>query len=171
MAVPLDAGLRIDALADHADLVRQIAAWHWNEWGHGDPRGSLSSWTAGLAGRLGRDTVPATYIALHDHAPVGSVSLVDQDMATHPDLGPWLAGLYVEPAWRGRGIAGRLIARAVERAEAMGLPCLYLYTTTAVGLYRRFGWEAAFEERYGDELVTVMRRPVRAHRFGGAANR
>jgi GNAT superfamily N-acetyltransferase len=152
--------VRVEPLADHAELVPVIAAWHWHEWGHGDPAGSLATWTAGLAERLGRETVPATYVALDDHGPRGSVSLVEQDMATHPDLGPWLAGVYVEPASRGRGVAGRLIVHAVERAEAMGLPCLYLYTTTAVGLYRRFGWTPTFAERYGGELVTVMCRPV-----------
>jgi GNAT superfamily N-acetyltransferase len=151
--------LRIEPLADHTHLVPRIAAWHWEEWGHGDPAGSLASWTSGLGERLGRDSLPATYVALQADAPVGSVSLVEQDMATHPELAPWLAGLYVEPRWRGRGVGGRLVRHAIERADAIGLPCLYLYTTTAAGLYRRFGWELAFDEHYGGEVVTVMHRP------------
>lgn len=43
--------MRIENVADHPAFVELIARWHWDEWGHADPGGSLQSWTAGLARR------------------------------------------------------------------------------------------------------------------------
>jgi hypothetical protein len=48
------------------------AQWHWSEWGHTDPGGSLESWTAGLAAQAGADQIPGTLLALADGAPVGA---------------------------------------------------------------------------------------------------
>jgi hypothetical protein len=55
------------------------AEWHWGEWGHTDPGGSLEAWTAGMARQAGADEVPGTLITLVDRVPVGLVCLVGQD--------------------------------------------------------------------------------------------
>jgi hypothetical protein len=99
---------QFESLADHLDLVATIAQWHWDEWGHADPTGSLEAWTTGLATRTLRDTIPTSYVALVEHMPVGSVTLVDHDMTTHQELSPWLAGLYILPAYRHQGIGSAL---------------------------------------------------------------
>ena len=73
--------LRIESIADHLDLVEVIAQWHWDEWGHADPGGSLATWTEGLRQRTNRGTIPTTYVALAGDEPIGSVTLVEHDMA------------------------------------------------------------------------------------------
>ena len=70
----------VEALGDHPELVPVVAGWHWREWGHTDPAGSLESWTAGLAGQAAADQVPGTLIALADGSPAGEPCLVARDM-------------------------------------------------------------------------------------------
>gem|GEM_PF-5501593 len=33
--------VRVESIAYHLELVDTIAMWHWAEWGHSDPSGSL----------------------------------------------------------------------------------------------------------------------------------
>ena len=136
-----------------------IAAWHWNEWGHADPSGSLESWTEGLAGRTHRDRIPATYVAVAEGEPVGSVVLVEHDMPDREDLAdltPWLAGLFALPVYRGRGIGSALARHAQLEAHRFGFSCLYLYTSTARGLYERLGWKPVAETGYEGEPVSIL---------------
>ena len=133
---------RIAPIWRHEELIPVIAKWHWDEWGHADPTGSLESWTSGLQGRTAVDAIPTTYVALSDRGePIGSVVLVEQDMDTHPELSPWLAGLYVLPAYRGRGLGTALARHATDRCIAMGFEKLYLYTSRARSLYGRLAGE------------------------------
>jgi len=148
--------LKIESIADHLDLVEVIAAWHWNEWGHCDPSGSLESWTEGLRRRTLRDRIPTTYVAFEGDRLVGSVTLVDNDMATRPDLCPWLAGLYVIPEARVRGVGSALVRHAVAKVAEMGIPRLYLYTSITRRFYEKLGWQPIAEDFYEGEHVTIM---------------
>lgn len=46
----------------------------------------------------------------------------------------------VDPAWRSRGIGGRLTTGLLAMAQARGLRALYLLTTTAERYFPRFGF-------------------------------
>ncbi len=133
-----------------------IAQWHWGEWGHLDPSGSLESWTAGLELRTNRDSVPTTLVALTADTLAGSVTLVEHDMDTRRDLSPWLAGLFVHPDYRRQGVGSALTIAATEKAGSLGIPMLYLYTRSAPRLYKRLGWTAATTEHYEGRDVTIM---------------
>lgn len=147
----------IESIADHLDLVETVGRWHWQEWGHADPDGSAESWVAGIARRVERDAIPTTYVALSDErALLGSVSLVDCDMDTRAHLWPWLAGLYVRPDARGRGVGSALVQHAMQKVGNMGIDTLYLYTSTAESLYRRLGWRVIDRDQYEGDDVAVM---------------
>ena len=148
--------VQIDNLADHPELVETVARWLWDEWGHVDPTGLLSSWTAGLRWRANRDTLPMTYVALEDGTPVGTVRLIENDMPSRRDLSPWLASLYVVPTARGRGVGAALVQFAVRQAAAMGTKRLYLQTSTARGLYERLGWQVMADAQFADYSVAIM---------------
>ena len=68
-------------------------------------------------------------------------------METHPELSPWVGGVYVIPAARGRGVASALIGHVMSRAEEFGIRDLYLYTNGAEGLYLKLGWRVLSERR------------------------
>lgn len=151
--------IRVESIADHLELVPTIARWHWDEWGHADPDGSLTAWTAGLQRRTRRNQVPTTFVAFEEGAPVGSVTLVENDMpdcADFAELTPWVAGTYVVDSARGRGVGSALMRHAVERACRMDLERLYLYTSTAEVFYAKLGWTTIARARYEGEDVAVM---------------
>lgn len=149
---------RIAPIWRHEEMIPVIAKWHWDEWGHVDEIGSLESWTEGLQRRTAINTIPTTYVALSEQdEPIGSVVLVEHDMNTHPELSPWLAGLYVLPSCRGRGLGATLTQHAMDRCMEMGFERLYLHTSTAMPLYQRLGWKLIFRELYEKEWTNVMR--------------
>ena len=145
--------VRIDELADHPDLVETLAGWHWAAWGQPD---ALPHWIDTLRGRAHRDRIPTTFVAMAGDQPIGSVSIVERDMTTHPDLGPWLAAVYVEPSFRGRGVGSDLVRQAVRRAADLGATRVYIYTDDAPGFYERLGWSTVVEEEYEGHRVAIM---------------
>lgn len=84
--------------------------------------------------------LPQWYLLLEGEAIVGGAGLIPNDFISRADLYPWLCALIIEPAWRGRGLGARLIARAKEDAYQAGFPCLYL-ATDHEGYYERYGFD------------------------------
>lgn len=148
--------MRVESIADHLDLVDTIARWHWDEWGHVDPEGSVESWAKGLRERTNRDRVPTTFVALEGDELLGSATLVDNDMSTRPDLWPWVAGVYVKPERRGQGVGSDLMRHVVRKAAQMGIKKLYLYTGSAREFYERLGWRFVAEEPYEGNIASIM---------------
>jgi 8-oxo-dGTP pyrophosphatase MutT (NUDIX family)/predicted N-acetyltransferase YhbS len=166
--------IRIEAAADHLDLIPTIAGWHWAEWGHADSDGSVESWGKALAARTNRDRVPATWIAMSEDQPVGAVSLVEHDMPDRPDLAamsPWLAGLYVVPTHRRLGIATQLVTACESGALRMGIARVYLYSSRARLLYERLGWERLADDFYEGEAVTIMAKDLNRADLSGEVTR
>jgi len=160
----MEARVRIERLSEHPQLVEVVGRWHWDEWGHEDPDGSLAEWTSRLREHAPDAAIPLTLVALSSNGtPLGSVSIVDQDMPERPEsraLGPWVGGTYVVPEARNRGV-GVALMRAVERtAAALRVDRLYLHTSTAKVFYERLGWEVLMEDFYRGERVTIMVREI-----------
>jgi GNAT superfamily N-acetyltransferase len=85
---------------------------------------------------------PEETFVLFDHdQPAGTAALVRTHLETRPDLTPWLAGLFVEPAFRRRGYGSALVREVEAFALAASVPILWLYTSTAEPFYLRLGWE------------------------------
>lgn len=147
-------------LANVPDLIPVIARWHWDEWGGSDPKGSLAGWTDGLRRRSGRNHIPISWVALVGRTPAGSVALINSDMVTHPELPPWLSGLFVLPEQRNRGIGSRLTAHCEQWAARRGVQRVYLYTETAAPLYAERGWSVLGRERYEGAEKTLMAKSL-----------
>jgi GNAT superfamily N-acetyltransferase len=147
---------RIVPIAEHREWVSTIARWHWEEWGHHDPTGSLQSWTAGLAERTSPAGIPTTFVAVDGDQPIGSACLVEHDMSTRPDLSPWLAGVFVVPEQRRRGIGSALVEHAARAAAAFGTRTLFLYTNGAERVYAQLGWRVREHAFYEGRNVTIM---------------
>ena len=69
-----------------------------------------------------------------------------------------MAGVFVEPAFRGRGHATALIRRVEALAAEASVPVLWLYTAKAEALYAELGWESVGMEVDRGEPVVLMRR-------------
>jgi len=86
------------------------------------------------------DSIPLSLLALDGGTPAGTVNLIVNDYPDRPQLTPWLAALYVDPVFRGRGHASALTRRALEDAARLGCKTVYL-TTHIPDFYKRFGAE------------------------------
>lgn len=101
--------------------------------------------------------MPLTLVALAADRFLGTVSLIPSDVATRPELTPWVAALWVEPGHRRQGIGAALVQEASERAFALGMERLFLLA----GAHRRAFYEArgwcAYEEDAPRAGMTILR--------------
>ena len=149
--------MKISLLADCPDFAPVVAQWHFAEWGHLYPGGTVDGWLDHIRTRMNADRIPMTVVADDERGEsVGTAALTEHDMTTHPELSPWLGGVYVAPLARGRGVASTLIRHLMERAADFGVRDLYLYTRGATDLYRKFDWRPLSRELYMGREVTVM---------------
>ena len=96
----------------------------------------------GMAQRLllANDTnkMPLCLVALHQGQPIGTVNLVDNDDDDHRDWRPWLAGMVVDRAWRGRGVGSALVLALLSHARQLSFGRVY-FGTDGPGFYQRLG--------------------------------
>ena len=129
--------LKLQKLTDDTHL-EQITDWMYGWWGkaEGYPYEAVR---ASMAHSLQPQRLPRTYGLFLGERLVGMYQFTNADLFPRPDLYPWLANLYVDPACRGRGFGRLLIESVRAQAAEAGLRELYLFTTHS-GLYEKFGW-------------------------------
>lgn len=148
----------IVGLTDRPELAPAVARWLLEEFRH-----ALSpSHDEQVAKLLAQKGPEETFVLFDDEEPVGTASLVTNDLPLRPDLTPWLASVLERPAFRGRRYSAPLVQR-VEAAAAQSAAVLWLYTWTAEPVYARLGWERVGLERDTDRNIEVvlMKRNLR----------
>lgn len=143
-------------------LSLQVAHLHTVPWHTASVAGLVHRefWTevpgataAGMEARLATagdpDRVPLSLVALHGGQPLGVVNLVVSDGDEHPEWTPWLAGLVVHKAWRGRGVGSVLVRDLLDHARRLGLKRVY-FGTDGPGFYTRLG--AVHQEQVRDDF-------------------
>lgn len=148
--------MKVDYLADHREHIPRLAEWLHAQWGYLHENDSVERRAARLEARATRGGIPVAFVALDGDALLGTASLVHDDLETRPELGPWLASVYVAPEHRRRGIASALVRRVVEEARDLAVSLLYLWTTDQEHLYAGLGWRPAEHLRFGGEDIVVM---------------
>jgi GNAT superfamily N-acetyltransferase len=148
--------LKIVPFVEHPELVDQVAAWGFAEWGHLNPGQTLQSRTAWIRETMNIDRIPIVLVARDDAGPmVGTASLLFDDLEGDP-RNPWLASVFVPAEQRGKGIASALVVAIEDAARRLGYPTLYLYTASAALLYAGLGWRALERRDYRGEHIQVM---------------
>jgi GNAT superfamily N-acetyltransferase len=143
-------------LADYPEFIPTLARWHHAQWHYLDAGVSVEERAANFHAHLGRQQIPTTFVALEGSTLLGSASLIAHDMDTHPDLTPWLACVYVAPAYRRRGIGTVLVQRVAQEAKALGVETLYLFTPDKRAFYAHRGWAVLEQTPYRGYNVVVM---------------
>lgn len=136
--------------------IPTLAQWHQAEWAHLNPGESLEQRIVRMQAYLSQELLPSTFVYKHLGQLAGSAAIVHSDMTTRPELMPWLASVYVAPAFRRRGIGSCLVRHVMAEARAAGLANLYLFTPDQLSFYSRLGWTVLAEEHYHNHRVTVM---------------
>jgi ribosomal protein S18 acetylase RimI-like enzyme len=80
--------------------------------------------------------------------PLVAFARVITDRATYA----YLCDVIVHPAWRGRGLARRLVEESLAHPDLRSLRRFTLLSRDAAGLYRKYGWVD------GDPDVTYLER-------------
>ena len=74
-----------------------------------------------------------------DNEIIGCAGLITNDFISRGELWPWLCALYVDPRYRGHGLAFRLIEHIAQQAKQLGFMQLHLCTDLE-GLYEKAGF-------------------------------
>ena len=122
-------------LRDEPELKEAAAAWFHSKWGVPE-QAYLDCMTA----YLNRETEYGWYLCLDGHRIIGGMGVIENDFHDRKDLTPNVCAVYTEEAYRGQGIAGRLLNMVVEDMRSKGISPLYL-VTDHTGFYERYGWE------------------------------
>lgn len=89
-------------------------------------------------------------------SPGGHGQPVAQRRSSAPGSHPWLAGVFVHPDHRCKGIAHRTEMAIVEAARQRHHSILHLITDKSEALYAGWGWQPLERRRQYDEDVVVM---------------
>ena len=102
--------------------------------------GDVEAERATLAAFIAAGGNSVAVLAHCDGAPAGTCLLAPREIDPLHDVTPWLAGLYVLPAYRRLGV-GFALVRAIETAaRERGHARLYLYTDASEPYYSKRGW-------------------------------
>ena len=119
--------ISIDHLCHHPEEIARVGAWihgaFWTRSGKG-----VEHVVGLLRLAIDPDRIPLSFLAYAGNEPAGTVQLIVCDSRARPDLTPWLAALYVEPAHRGKGIGGSLVRRLISESSRLGYRELFLET-------------------------------------------
>ena len=153
----------IDYLANHKEFIPEVTDLIYGQWADlfqaaGTTRETLKEL---IVERATTDQLPITLVALSAGTLIGTGSIKLSEPGTKPGLSPWLAGMYVKEAYRGKGV-GALILGAIEAtAKELGVNSLYLSVGTAEGFYKHLGWVVLERvNSYGVKDVTLMTKDL-----------
>ena len=148
------AAIDIVPLADAPQHTDLCARWNYDAWGRDDGE-TLPEIVTALGTIAHSTTGEHALVALVGGIPAGMVLVIDCDLDSHAHLKPWVAGVYVAPAFRGRGVAAALVSAAEACIRRDGACEAFLYTGIP-DLYARLGWvtrEILAGERAGMALM------------------
>ena len=148
--------LVLDYLGNHPQYIPQIAQWHQDEWSHISPELTTETRIGIYSSYQNKADIPCCIIALQDGKLAGSASLVACDLETRPQTGPWLASLYVAPAFRRLGIASSLIEACLDNARQLRIPKIYLFTPDQAAFYQKRGWQIIESSSLHGESIDIM---------------
>ncbi len=124
------------SIRERPALLDRAAAWFHGKWGV-----PLDAYRESMEQSLsGGGPVPQWYLAVEDGAILGGLGVIDNDFHNRKDLAPNMCAVYVEEAYRRRGIAGALLNHACAGMAQLGVDTLYLLTGHT-SFYERYGWE------------------------------
>lgn len=122
-------------IQEHPELVLSAARWFHEKWGIPEAA-YLESMTDCLRNA---GPVPQWYTAMDGQRFIGGLGVIENDFHDRKDLRPNICAVFVEPEYRGQGVAGELLDFACREMKEMGVDTLYLLTDHD-SFYERYGW-------------------------------
>ena len=122
-------------LRERPEFLDTAASWFHAKWGV--PK---EAYLACMTAYLKNETEYGWYLCLNGNKIIGGLGVIENDFHNRKDLSPNVCAVYTGEAFRGQGIAGRLLTMAVDDMASKGMATLYL-VTDHTGFYERYGWQ------------------------------
>ena len=151
--------LEIKNIGECPEVISTICRWHHEEWAYLNPGRPFSNRLDEMQEHLEGKAVPNTYVAFEDGVPVGSASVLENDMPDSPEksaLTPWLASVYVLADHRHKKIGRMLVQKIMDHVAAAGIERFYLYTPDREHFYLKMGWQTIEKMKYHGADITLM---------------
>lgn len=137
-------------ISDRPELKNIAAKWFHQKWDIPE-----DAYQESIEDALSLDNdMPQWYLALDKDRIIGGCGIIDNDFHDRKDLSPNLCALFVEPGYRGRGIAGELLDFACRDMKTKGVDILYLITDQT-SFYERYGWHYLCDVNCENENRTI----------------
>jgi len=149
-------------LRQRPDLFDRAVDWHFGYWAV-EARRTRTEIEGFYRDSLDEHLSPATLIALVGNRPAGMASLrpFDPFYPAFSHCTPWLDSLFVEPAFRRRGIGATLAEAVTTLAGKLGHGEIYLGTPDQQSLYASMGWRwLADDPGIGHAMSSIMVRAI-----------
>ncbi len=152
--------MEIKYLSDHKELIPTLARWSYEEWLYLHPERTLSEAEQIMLDRSNKDKIPLILIAFEKGNVIGMAALKLNDLKSHPNLNPWLAGLYVEKGHRNKGVGSSLIRAIEQKAAQLAVKKLYLFTSNTERFYLKLDWTIRERIEQKGRAVIIMEKEI-----------
>ena len=121
------------------DDLNIMTTWMYNWWGKREHY-SFEEVKCFMLHSMQENRLPITYGMFLDNKIIGMYQFTYDDLSVRPDIYPWLANVYIDEKYRGKGYGRRLLGSVFDNAkENIDFDEIFLYTKH-IGLYEKFGW-------------------------------
>lgn len=121
------------------NTLEKMTDWMYLWWGRNEHY-DREAVKCALEHGMQENRLPQTYGLFLDGEIIGMYQFVYDDLWARPDIYPWLANVYLDEKYRGRGYGRMLMSKIRETAQNTGFGEIFLYTLHR-GLYEKLGWE------------------------------
>lgn len=121
------------------DDLNIMTTWMYNWWGKREHY-SFEEVKCFMLHSMQENRLPITYGMFLDNKIIGMYQFTYEDLSIRPDIYPWLANVYIDKDYRGKGY-GRKLLESIKTTfqDITDFNEIYLYTKH-IGLYEKFGW-------------------------------
>ena len=139
-------------LCDRPELKDTAAQWFSEKW-----RIPLAAYLKSMEDSFADGVlVPQWYVVLENNTIIAGLGVIENDFHDRKDLTPNVCAVYVEEAYRCRGIAGQMLGFVCDDMEKQGIDTLYLLTDHT-GFYERYDWNfLCMVQGDGEEKLSRM---------------
>ena len=123
------------------------------------------SWVAGkhLADMMENNSFTeweSVFAAISENKIVGFCTFLKTDYYPENRYSPWISSIFVDEAYRGCRISGKMIETVIVYAKEQGFSKIYI-PSDMIGFYEKYGFEKIDELRnYGGEIDNIFVREI-----------
>jgi GNAT superfamily N-acetyltransferase len=150
----------ISDLRQRPEFFDVVADRIWQAWWKADGH-PLAAIATRLKENLDAAPIPFALVAHREAEFLGTASVIESDLAERPQYSPWVAAVWVDPAFRGSGVGAAVVARAANDCFALGFGRAYLCARPdRTSFYTGLGW-VAIEQGIGEKRLSVFVRDAK----------